>query len=114
MTFEFSGCAAVRWNEGLGGWWGNMMNWIQNMNRCTGPASWDYGKTPEWVPLTEREPADGQMVEVIANAWTVPKWLKFDAAAKRLRDVSTGMHFWYPERMKWRPLETPNVGAKRV
>jgi hypothetical protein len=84
------------------------MNWIQNMNRCTGPANWDYGKTPDWVPLTEREPVDGQMVEVMADAWTVPKWLKFDAAAKRLRDVSTGMHFWYPERMKWRPLETPN------
>ena len=76
--------------------------------------SWVYGKPQDWIPLTEREPEDGQFVEVMAEAWAVPKWLKFDAAAKRLRDVSTGIHFWHPDRMKWRPLETPNVANERA
>ena len=42
--------------RGLGGWWRNEMNWIQNMNRCVGPASWDARK-PKEPMMSKHQPS---------------------------------------------------------
>lgn len=59
------------------------------------------------IPFSERYPESGQTVVVASQDWEAPRVATFTddfmgSGVPRLlgRD---GLHYWYPERMCWRP-----------
>jgi len=59
------------------------------------------------IPFTERYPADGQLVTVMSEGWVHPKVATFttdfeESGLPRLLGQD-GRHYWFPERMTWRP-----------
>ena len=60
------------------------------------------------IPFTERRPMDAQTVAVFCDEWTAPKVMIYrenwnGQGGPRLTCESDGRHYWYPERMTWRP-----------
>lgn len=56
------------------------MNWIQNMNRCVGPASWDASKPKEKDMNTQEVP------DWMIDATNIPKAEALQTLAHRLPD----------------------------
>lgn len=58
---------------------------------------------PEWIPVSDRLPNDGEYVLVMSKHWDIPKVLSF--RSKRIWFANeSGEWYWYPERMHWMPL----------
>ena len=59
------------------------------------------------ISFSERRPAEGQLVTVFCDEWTHPKVATFTADFEGSGNPrllgKDGRHYWYPERMTWRP-----------
>lgn len=68
-----------------------------------------------WARLTDAVPEVGQVVIVKSDGWSIPKVLRYlDKPYPRLSDPDAGRWYWYPERMRWAPIPTPQPSKEQA